>query len=116
MAYITGLILLAIAAAYGWSGWRHIKSVEDQKAARAAAGQSAAPPELHPSLSIMVDVMPGITIFMVACLGGFVSLTFFAAGASRYLSIFDLLAFLVLLAAYCFWLTARTKFRKAAVA
>lgn len=115
MAYVSGAVLLVIAAVYGLLAMRHIRSVRAEEAQLRAAGAPVVAPERHPSLTIMADVMPGITVFMVACLGGFVTLTFFAAGATRYLSVFDLLAFLVLLAAYCFWLVTKTKVRVGAL-
>jgi hypothetical protein len=115
MAYFVGLALLAVSAWFVWSGYRHMQRALQERRrldALRASGVPVSEAELHPSLSILVDIMPTLTIFMTACFGGLVTITYFAMGGARLFSLFDLAAFLVMLGAYSFWLVVKTKFRQ----
>lgn len=113
MAYLWSLVFLPIAAWLFYDSRMHRRRFEAAQARReaAAAGGAEKPPELHPSLAVMADVAPFFVIMFLVATGLLITVAYFALSVSRWFSLVDLGAFLLLLAAYGVWFSARTTYR-----
>lgn len=107
--HVTGAVFLAAGIALVGS------AMSRRARALAAARDPSAPklPPLHPSLALMGDIVPPLVIFGLVVAGAQVALAFWITGGGGVFSVFDLLGFLFLLAAYGIWIKAKTKFRLA---
>jgi hypothetical protein len=111
MAYVSGLVFLAIAFWFVISARRHrAQSLAEAARIRAEYGDQK-PVELHPSLSILVDFAPSLTIFSLAILSAGIVIGFLAVGPIAWFSWFDLGAVLTAVAGYGYWMVTKTKFR-----
>ena len=66
---------------------------------------------MHPSLSILVDVGPFLTVVGLGAFVAMITLAFFAVNAMRWLSLFDLAGFYAMVAGYGYWMTMKTQYR-----
>lgn len=109
MAYWLGTIFLAAAGWFVWTTLRYRMRARAELARLEARGES--PPTLHPSLSVLADAAPALVAFFLFVAGALTVVAFFAVGAQRYFSTFDLAGYLAFLAAYGFWLNTKTTYR-----
>lgn len=65
----------------------------------------------HPSLALLRDIVPGLMTFALIYLALKSAFAFYVLDGGRYLSLFDLVGFLVLLAAYATWLKFKVTYR-----
>lgn len=111
MAYFVGLAFLVIGLILAWSGHTHKKaSLAEAERIRAQYGE-AKQAELHPSLSMLVDFAPSLTIFSLFLIAAGLTIAFFAVGAQRHFSLFDLGGMHAAIAGYGYWMTMKTKYR-----
>lgn len=114
MRYAFGGLLFAFGAWLLWSA--------HQRRQRVPARRILTPAEItasasgHPSLAVLGDVMPSIMVGFLVYGGLKATLLFFAVGAGRWLSLFDLAGLLFLLASYGIWLVIMTRHRVAPAA
>lgn len=107
MAYWTGLVCVSLGAWLIHAGLAHRRRV---LALRAQFADWAAQPATDPrSLGVFGEIMRPIILFALAYLGVKTTLAYWWLDAGRYLSLFDLGAFLFLLAAYGAWLVLKTR-------
>ncbi|MBU6373809.1 MAG: hypothetical protein KJS97_13865 [Alphaproteobacteria bacterium] len=109
MAYWLGLAFLAGAVAFVVNALRYRTRARAELARLAARGET--PRSLHPSLSILADAAPALVAFFLFAAGALTVVAFFAVGAQRFLSLFDLFGYLAFLASYGFWLNVKTTYR-----
>jgi hypothetical protein len=102
-----GLILFAIG---GWLSWSAIQHRKASLAAKAARGGEPEP-RLHPSLEVMADAMPFLTVVFTGFTCALIGIAFFVTGAQRFFSIFDLAGFFAAAAGYAYWLVTRASYR-----
>ena len=111
MAYVTGSVFLGIAFWFVISARRHrTQSLAEAARIKAEYGEPKAV-ELHPSLSILVDFAPSLTIFSLAILSAGIVIGFLAVGPIAWFNWFDLGAVLSAVAGYGYWMVTKTKFR-----
>lgn len=106
MSYGIGCVFLIGACWLLWSGLAHRRQV------RGAARQNAASPTLHPSLAALRDFLPTLIIFGLGLVGLKVTVLYALLGGGGLISLFDLIGFLLLLAAYGVWLHFSTRYRQ----
>lgn len=111
MAYVSGLLFAGLAAWFVWAAARHKAASLAEEARIKAEYPNAKPHELHPSLSILADFAPGLTIFSLAILAGGMVLAFLAVGPSRWFNWADLAGLLAAVAGYGHWMVTKTKYR-----
>lgn len=111
MAYVSGLIFLTIALWFFLSARKHRAASLAETARINADFGGEETVQLHPSLSILVDLAPSLTIFSLAILAGGIVVGFLAVGPVAWFNWFDLLCALTTVAAYCYWMVTKTKFR-----
>lgn len=110
MPFVIGLFGFLISGVLMWNAFAHRKAALAAKELRAQSG--APEPKLHPSLSIMADVAPFfVTLFLIGAGLLFVA-AFFALRAEGFFTPVDLAGVLAMLAAYGYWFTIRTQYRK----
>lgn len=109
MAYWVGLAFLGGAAWFILAARRYRARALAEIARLKARGET--PRDLHPSLSILADAAPALVAFFLFAAGALTVVAFFAVDAKRFLSLFDLVAYLGFLAAYGFWLNTKTTYR-----
>jgi hypothetical protein len=105
-----GLALFALGVWFAWSGLMQRRRVR-------AAGPRGGPDEsvpTHPSLAMLRDVVPSMTIAFLAFVALKATLMYWALGGSRLISPFDLAGFLCLLAGYGTWLHCKSRYRELA--
>lgn len=103
MRYWLGAGLLTFAAALTAAAFRR------RRQALAAPSSEA----LSPSLGMLAEVVRPLVLLGLAYLGLKTVAIYFWVGGVRYLSLFDLGAMLVLMAAFGHWLVVRTRYRPA---
>ena len=117
MAYWTGLVLAAIAAAFLVAGWRRRQAVRAERVRLGYAPDDDTPQRRDPysSISILGDAVPPIVL---AALGfvGVKSVFFYAALGGGIFTIVDLAGFLMLLAGYGAWMWWHSRYRFADLA
>ena len=111
MAYFVGLAFLAIGLILAWSGYTHKKASLAEAARIRAQHGEASQTELHPSLSMLVDFAPSLTVFSLFLIAGGLTLAFFAVGAQRHVTLFDLGGMHAAIVGYGYWMTMKTKYR-----
>lgn len=107
--YWPGLLLFAAAAVLVWQARAHKAKALAAKAARGAEPE----PRLHPSLEIMADAMPFLTVVFTGFTCALLAIAFFVTGAQKYFSLFDLAGVLAAAAAYGHWIVVRSSYRSA---
>ncbi len=111
MAYFVGLAFLTLGLILIWSGYSHKKaSVAEAARIRAEHGE-AKQAALHPSLSMLVDFAPSLTIFSLFLIAGGLTIAFFAVNAQRHITLFDLGGMHAAIAGYGYWIAMKTKYR-----
>lgn len=112
MRYAIGGLLFAFGAWLLWSVHQRRRRVPARCAPTSAEVPASA--SGHPSLAVLGEVMPPIIIGLLVYGGLKATLLFFAFGAGRWLSLFDLAGLLFLLASYGIWLVIMTRHRRRA--
>jgi hypothetical protein len=111
MAYFVGLAFLIIAAAFAWAGRRH-KAISVAEEARLRAERPDGKiGELHPSLSMLADFAPSLTIFTLVAFALTITVAFFAVDGLRWLTLFDLAGMYAMVAGYGYWMYMKTRHR-----
>jgi len=112
VAYWTGLVLAAIAAAFLVAGWRRRQAVRAERVRLGYAPDDDTPQRRDPysSISILGDAVPPIVL---AALGfvGVKSVFFYAALGGGIFTIVDLAGFLMLLGGYGAWMWWHSRYR-----
>lgn len=111
MAYVVGLALAALGAWFAWAGFSHKRKSEAEQARLRAERPGAKDPELHPSLSMLADFAPSLTIFSLVIFVIAITVAFFAVGALRWLTFFDLAGMYALAGGYGYWMYMKTRHR-----
>ena len=112
MAYWTGLVLAAIAAAFLVTGWRRRQAVRAERIALGYAADDDTPQRRDPysSVTILGDAVPPIIIAALAFVG-VKSVFFYAALGGGIFTIVDLAGFLALLGGYGAWMWWHSRYR-----
>ena len=110
----TGLLLLAAAVWLIHMSLGQRRRVQTARRAAAERGESAEPATLHPSLAMLGDILPPLVMLALAIVAAQIVLAYVVMGGGRLFSLFDLVAFLLLLAAYAFWMIVKTQYREGA--
>ena len=105
MRDIVGVLCVLGGAYFIWSGLARRR----QALALAASGVEA--PQRHPSLAILGEIGPSIVNFMLVVAALQISLAFVVSDGGGVFSWLDLAGFLVLLGAYGFWVTMKSRHR-----
>lgn len=112
MAYWTGVVLFALAAAFLAGGIRHRAAVRQERVDLGYAASDDTPQRRDPtsSIGILGDAVPPIVL---AALGfvGIKSVFFFVALGGGIFTAVDLTGFLAFLAGYGSWMWLRSKYR-----
>jgi hypothetical protein len=108
MRNLPGILMLAGAAWLVWS------AIGRRRRAQDAAARGVAPPALHPSLEMMGGIMPPLVNLGLIIAGGQVAFAFWLTNGAGIFGPLDLVGFLVLLAAYSYWLGMKTRHRLSA--
>lgn len=111
MAYFVGLTFLALGLILVWSGYTHKKASLAEAARIRAEHGEARPADLHPSLSMLVDFAPPLTIFSLFLIAGGLTIAFFAVNAQRHITLFDLGGMHAAIAGYGYWVAMKAKYR-----
>jgi hypothetical protein len=109
--YMAGAVFLLIAAAFVASGFMHRRASIAETARLKALNPNADPERLHPSLSMLADFAPSLTIFSLVLMGATISVAFFAVGGLKWFSLLDLAGVLAAIAGYGYWMVVKTKHR-----
>jgi len=112
MAYWTGLVLAAIAAAFLVAGWRRRQAVRGERIALGYAADDDTPQRRDPysSVTILGDAVPPIILAALAFVG-VKSVFFYAALGGGIFTIVDLAGFLALLGGYGAWMWWHSRYR-----
>lgn len=113
MKYWVGLIALAAGAWLIFSALQQRRQVLEIRRRTGSTGDEVA--EANPSLSVLGAIMPPIIILGLLVAGVQSALAYAVLGAGELFSLFDLLGFLFLLAAYGTWLILKTRYRQAEI-
>ncbi len=111
-----GLLFVAGGAWFLISALTHRRRVLADRAAADARGEDPSDPPLHSSLEMLRDIVPGLINLGLTIVAAKMVLAYFVLDAARYLSYFDLAAFLSLLVAYGVWIRLKTSYREVAAA
>jgi hypothetical protein len=111
LAYVVGAVFSVIAIGFAFAGIRHRQSSVAEAARLKALNPKADLERLHPSLSMLADFAPSLTIFSLVIMAATISVAFFAVGALKWLSLFDLAGILAAVAGYGYWMFMKTKHR-----
>lgn len=111
MAYIAGVVFFLMGAVFAWVGFNHKRKSMREEARIRAENPDARPTEMHPSLSILVDFAPSLTIFSLGLLVLTVTVAFFAVNALQWFSLFDLAGMYAMVAGYSYWMYMKTRHR-----
>ncbi len=109
-----GLLFAAGGAWFVISGLMHRRRVLAGREAAKRRGDDAGDPPLHASLEMLRHIVPGLVFFGLAIVAAQVTFAYFVMDGVRFLSYFDLAAFLFLLAAYGVWMRLKTTYREVA--
>jgi hypothetical protein len=109
--YMIGVAFTLLALWFFWSGLRHKQQSQAELARLKAAGAGANADRLHPSLSMLADFAPPLTIFSLGLLGATIAVAFFAVGGLNVFSLFDLAGVLLAIVGYGYWMVLKTKYR-----
>jgi hypothetical protein len=112
VAYWTGLVFAAIAAAFLVTGWRRRQAVRAERIALGYAADDDTPQRRDPysSVTILGDAVPPIIIAALAFVG-VKSVFFYAALGAGIFTIVDLAGFLALLGGYGAWMWWHSRYR-----
>lgn len=112
VAYWTGLVFAAIAAAFLVTGWRRRQAVRAERIALGYAADDDTPQRRDPysSVTILGDAVPPIIIAALAFVG-VKSVFLYAALGAGIFTIVDLAGFLALLGGYGAWMWWHTRYR-----
>ena len=112
MSFVIGALCLLAAGWFVVQGRKFsaMGKAEEARieAARAAGEDKPHGDQLHPSLGALVLIVPGLVKMFVALFGLLIAIAWFAVGRGTFFTLFDLIGFLVGLAAFGYWLGART--------
>ena len=116
MSYVVAVIL-SLAALWLWrDGARHMKVAKDEEARLEALKKSGEAPDtgpaLHPSLAGLVLVAPAVTGLITFSFAGLLVVAWLAVGRGTWFTFVDLAGLLLAVAAYVYWINARTKLRQ----
>ena len=111
MAYLAGAAFIAIAALFAWAGHTHKQRSVSEEARIRAENPNARPTELHPSLSMLADFAPSLTMFSLVIFALTITVAFFAVNALRWLTLFDLAGLYALVAGSGYWMYMKTRHR-----
>jgi hypothetical protein len=111
MMYVVGLVFAALGAWFAFEGVRHKRRSEEELARQRAQRPGEQDPQLHPSLSMLADFAPSLTIFSLGAFALLITVAFFAVGALRWLSLFDLAGMYAMAAGYGYWMYMKTRHR-----
>lgn len=111
MANVLGFVFVVLAMVFFVLGRQHKQRsvLEEQRLKAAYPNQDFA--VLHPSLSMLADFGPAITMFGLGVFVFMLTIAFFAVDGARFLSWFDLAGIYALAAGYAFWMTMKTRYR-----
>lgn len=109
-----GLFFALGGAWFMVSALMHRRRVLAAREAAKQRGDEAEEPPLHSSLEMLRHIVPGLVIFGLTIVAAQVVFAYFVMGGVRYLSYFDLAAFLFLLVAYGVWMRLKTTYRDVA--
>lgn len=109
--YIAGAVFFLIAAGFVVTGFRHRRTSLAEAARLKTLNPNADLDRLHPSLSMLADFAPTLTIFSLALMAATISVAFFAVGGLKWFSLFDLAGVLAACAGYGYWMVMKTKYR-----
>jgi len=109
MAYWIGVGFALAAIWFARAAVRHRAHVKAELSRMLERGQT--PAKLHGSLEILADAAPAIVSLFLFCAGALTVVAFFAVGAQRVFSLFDLGGYLTFLVAYGYWLNIKTTYR-----
>lgn len=111
MTYVAGAILFLLGGLFFMSGFTHRRKSLAEEARRKHENPDAKPVEMHPSLSMLVDFAPFLTVVSLLILTAMITVTFFAVNALRWFSLFDLAGVYAMIAGYGYWMSMKTKHR-----
>jgi hypothetical protein len=107
--YWPGLLLFAAAGYLLWKARQHKAKALAAKAARGGEPE----PRLHPSLEVMADAMPFLTVVFTGFTCALIAIAYFVTGAGRFFSLFDLAGVLAAAGAYGYWVVVKSSYRSA---
>jgi protein-S-isoprenylcysteine O-methyltransferase Ste14 len=112
VAYWTGLVLAAIAAAFLVAGWRRRQAVRAERVALGYAPNDDTPQRRDPysSITILGDSMPPIVVAALAFVGVKAVFFYLALGGGLF-TVVDLAGFLMLLGGYGAWMWWHSRYR-----
>ena len=111
MAYLVGLAFIAIGALFVWAGFTHKKRSQAEEARLIAQSRDGKIGALHPSLSMLADFAPSLTVFSLGAFALMLTAAFFAVNALKWLSLFDLAGMYAMVAGYGYWMYMKTRHR-----
>jgi hypothetical protein len=109
--YIAGAAFTLLALWFFWAGFRHKQKSLAELARLKAQGIDQDAQRLHPSLSMLADFAPPLTIFSLGLLGATIAVAFFAVDGLSVFSLFDLAGVLASIGGYGYWMVLKTKYR-----
>jgi hypothetical protein len=111
MAYFVGLAFVAIGALFAWAGYTHKKQSVAEEARLRAQRKDGKIGALHPSLEMLADFAPTLTMFSLGAFALMITAAFFAVNALQWLSLFDLAGMYAMVIGYGYWMYMKTRHR-----
>jgi hypothetical protein len=111
MMYVVGVVLAVLGAWFAYSGYGHKQRSQAELARLRSSRPGEKDPELHPSLSMLADFAPSLTVFSLGSFAVLITVAFFAVGAQRWLSYLDLAGMYVMAGGYGYWMYMKTRHR-----
>jgi hypothetical protein len=116
MSYVLAVVLTLIAAWLWRDGNGHMKiaKAEEERieALKREGIKADTGPALHPSLAGLVLVAPAITSLITISFAGILVIAWLVVGRGSWFTVVDLGGLLLAVAAYVYWINARTKLRQ----
>ena len=105
MRNLAGPAFALVAAWFIWAG------VQRRRRALALTAGGAEAPARHPSLALLGEIGPSVVNFMLVIAAIQVAAAFLVSDGGGIFSVLDLAGFLLMLAAYGFWVTMKSRHR-----
>lgn len=108
MANWIGLLCLPVTLFMLVAAFRHRRAVLAERQAHPIEGE----PAMHESLSLLADIMPPLVVLGLFIVAGEMILVYLMVGGPETFSLFDLGSSLSMMAAFGYWITTKTKYRR----